>query len=315
MHGTKFISMLLAISTILISCGGDNNFRVSNESKNLSAAQNAVASNNNSLHEKTRESAAKAPEALQGTVQSSKKNETVESNQSTTKASNGSANKSKLQNQQPSTKAKGSSSQKNTTSSNIQGAVLVTNLQSTMVLVNKRSYLPANWEPSDLVKVNVLYKGKRGNNRMRREAAEALNSLFAAAQKDGIILAAVSGFRSYEYQKSLFARHAAQLGETEARKISAYPGQSEHQTGLAMDVSCASLGYTLKESFGNTPEGKWLRSHAAEYGFIIRYPKGKESITGYSYEPWHIRYVGREAAEEIMSKNITLEEYIGMQNS
>ena len=91
----------------------------------------------------------------------------------------------------------------------------------------------------------------------------------------------------------------------------AYPGQSEHQTGLAMDVSCQSVGFTLEEDFGQTTEGIWLSENAHKFGFIIRYGKDTTNITGYSYEPWHIRYVGKDAAKEIYDLNITLEEYLG----
>ena len=91
--------------------------------------------------------------------------------------------------------------------------------------------------------------------------------------------------------------------------ISALSGRSEHQTGLAMDISSKAMGYKLDQSFGNTLEGKWLSKNSAEFGFIIRYPKGKEAITGYTYEPWHMRYIGKDIAEEITNKGTTLEEY------
>jgi D-alanyl-D-alanine carboxypeptidase len=115
-----------------------------------------------------------------------------------------------------------------------------------------------------------------------------------------------SGFRSYAYQQNLYNRYVARDGKAEADRYSARPGHSEHQTGLAMDVN--SVG----QSFAYTSEGKWLAAHAHEYGFIIRYPKGKEDITGYMYEPWHIRYVGVEIAKEITEAGITFEEYMGV---
>lgn len=190
--------------------------------------------------------------------------------------------------------------------------VTINDYNNRLIVANKDRSLPSNWRPSDLVPVKVPYRGRPEAAYMRKEASEALTRLFAKAKRDKINLYAVSGFRSYELQKSIYARNVAQNGEATASMQSAYPGKSEHQTGLAMDISCPALGYSLKQSFGNTREGKWLKENASEFGFIIRYPKGKEPITGYIYEPWHIRYVGREAAVEIMRRGITLEEYLGL---
>lgn len=145
---------------------------------------------------------------------------------------------------------------------------------------------------------------------MRKVAASAIEKLFAAAKKDGIDIKAVSGYRSYATQKSIFDRNASIKGEAVANKTSARPGQSEHQTGLAMDISSASAGYDLQQSFGNTKEGKWLKANAHKYGFIIRYGKDQEKLTGYSYEPWHVRYVGVYIAGEITSQKLTLEQYL-----
>lgn len=145
---------------------------------------------------------------------------------------------------------------------------------------------------------------------MRAEAARALEELFRQAAAEGIELAGVSGYRSYQRQEAIFNYRARERGEEVANRTSARPGQSEHQTGLAMDVSSASVGYALIEDFGNTKEGLWLAENAPRFGFIIRYPKGKEHLTGYSYEPWHIRYVGVEAAQEIAARGLILEEYL-----
>ena len=146
---------------------------------------------------------------------------------------------------------------------------------------------------------------------MQPVAAHALEELFDAANDDGIILYATSGFRSYSTQKAIFDRRSQQRGERAANRSVAKPGYSEHQTGLAMDVEGqSSLGSGLVEDFGETPEGIWLAQNCHKFGFIIRYPKGKSDITGYIYEPWHIRYVGPEAASEIASLDITFEEYI-----
>ena len=115
-----------------------------------------------------------------------------------------------------------------------------------------------------------------------------------------------SGFRSYETQNRIYNNYVSNYGQSSADTFSARPGHSEHQTGLAIDVN------SIDDSFADTPEAEWLASHAHEYGFIIRYPKGKESITGYKYEPWHIRYLGVEKATEVYNSGLTLEEFLGI---
>jgi zinc D-Ala-D-Ala carboxypeptidase len=189
--------------------------------------------------------------------------------------------------------------------------VVVTNPTDRAVVVNKQRALPGDYIPSDLVYPNVKFSfsDKIDKRKMRKEAAEALESLFAAAKKDKIELAAVSGYRSYNTQKSLFAHYVKVQGLERASQVSAKEGHSEHQTGLTMDVSSASAKFLLEEHFGDTKEGKWLAEHAHEHGFIIRYPEGKEKETGYAYEPWHIRYVGVDVATEIEEKDIILEQY------
>jgi len=181
------------------------------------------------------------------------------------------------------------------------------------VLVNKSYRLPKNYKPDDLVEPNVpfIFKEKLEKRLMRKEAAEALEKLFAAAEKDGVPLAGVSGFRSEATQKALFESYVKRDGEEAARKYSAVPGFSEHQTGLAMDVTGINGKCPAEDCFAGTKEAKWLADHAAEYGFIIRYPKGKDDITGYQYEPWHLRYVGTKMAKDIADKGLTLEEYLG----
>ncbi|UVI31120.1 M15 family metallopeptidase [Paenibacillus spongiae] len=195
---------------------------------------------------------------------------------------------------------------------NPSGTVVVWNLSSTVVLVNKERTLPSSYVPSDLVVPNVpfSFSGSNPKKQLRKPAAAALEKLFAGAKKDGISLKAVSGYRSYATQQSIFARNAKLKGEALANKTSARAGQSEHQTGLAMDVSSASVDYTLEQRFGKTKEGKWLKANAAKYGFIIRFGEGQEKLTGYSYEPWHIRYVGVWIAGEITRQGKTLEQYL-----
>ncbi|NBI28178.1 D-alanyl-D-alanine carboxypeptidase family protein [Chengkuizengella sp. YPA3-1-1] len=187
----------------------------------------------------------------------------------------------------------------------------ITNQESTAVLVNKQRSLEDNYIPTDLVQPNIPFSftGESEKKWLREEAARALEQLFDQAKQENIQLNGVSGYRSYQTQKSIFNWNVQEQGEEQARRYSAYPGTSEHQTGLAIDVSSPSVNNVLEESLGSTKEGQWLAEHAAEFGFIIRYPQDKEHITGYAYEPWHLRYVGKEIASEIMGHNITLEEY------
>jgi D-alanyl-D-alanine carboxypeptidase len=194
-----------------------------------------------------------------------------------------------------------------------EGKIIVDNTDDILVLVNKNRNLPPDYVPSDLVIPNVRFPFEDFDEKkqMRKEAAEALEELFNGAEEEGIYLFAISGYRSYNRQKYLFDIRAERDGFEKANKLTAYPGQSEHQTGLAMDVSCQSVGFDLTQKFGQTVEGIWLKENAYRFGFIIRYQEDTVDITGYSYEPWHIRYVGKEVAEEIYEKNITLEEYLG----
>jgi D-alanyl-D-alanine carboxypeptidase len=144
---------------------------------------------------------------------------------------------------------------------------------------------------------------------MREEAATALENMFATAQKSGIELYAVSGYRSYNRQQQLFNAEINRVGIEKAEQAVAIPGASEHQSGLAMDISSKSNKFYLNEDFANTTEGKWLKDNSHRFGFILRYPKEKIDITNYMYEPWHFRYVGVKAATIMYEHNWTLEEY------
>jgi zinc D-Ala-D-Ala carboxypeptidase len=192
------------------------------------------------------------------------------------------------------------------------GKKVIMNPENILSLVNKEYYLPADYKPHDLVapKVPFTFKDENIEKRfMRQEAARALEELFAAAKKEGITLIAASGYRSYNRQQTLFEYEVKKSGHEKAIHAVAMAGQSEHQTGLAIDITSPSVNYEITTAFGDTNEGKWVAEHAHEYGFIIRYPKGKEQITGYQYEPWHIRYVGKKAAKVMFEKGLTLEEY------
>jgi D-alanyl-D-alanine carboxypeptidase len=179
------------------------------------------------------------------------------------------------------------------------------------VLVNKVNKLPKDYQPSNLMYPNIpfTFEQKAEKRQMRSEAGAAIEKLFAGAEQDGVQLLGVSAYRSHASQTALFNYYVDLDGYEAASTYSAVPGTSEHETGLAIDVTGENGECAAEDCFAGTVEADWLQEHAAEYGFIIRYPKGKDSITGYQYEPWHLRYVGKAIAKEIMSRGITLEEY------
>lgn len=181
---------------------------------------------------------------------------------------------------------------------------------SLLVLANKTYYLAADYVPEDLVQPDVFnyYEDKR---ELRAPAAEALEILFAAAEEEGYKLVFRSGFRSYDIQKIIFERKVKERGFEAANQVSAKPGQSEHQTGLAADITSWSVKNALDEAFGETPEGIWVAENAHLFGFIIRYQIDTVDITKYQYEPWHLRYMGIEDATRIYEAGVTLEEYLG----
>lgn len=198
-------------------------------------------------------------------------------------------------------------------SSFYENVITVSNGDSKLVLVNKNYALDSSYAPSDLVLPNVLALGHEQNKTiyLREEASQHLEQLFSAAEQEaGLIFLARSGYRSYETQVSLYQRYVDQNGQEAADRFSARAGHSEHQTGLAIDVTADSVNGQLTTEFGKTAEGIWLKDNAHRFGYIIRYLEGRESETGYQYEPWHIRYVGVEAATEIYENNWILEQYL-----
>ena len=172
------------------------------------------------------------------------------------------------------------------------------------VLVNKNNKLDKFYKPNDLVKLSELYSNK--DKYMRRDAALNFEKMSRDALLDGYKIVAVSTYRSYFYQQELFNYYVKIMGIKKALKASAKEGHSEHQTGLSVDVMGSNNDYN---NFEKTPEFKWMMNNAYKYGFILRFPKGKEHITGFKYEPWHYRYVGKKIAKIIYRNNITLEEY------
>ncbi len=179
------------------------------------------------------------------------------------------------------------------------------NLNTNLLLVNKYNYLTEDYVPSNLENISTTYA--RSGMQLVKEAKEAFETLSENAKKDGMNVIAMSSYRSYDYQVNLYNNYVAQDGKEAADKYSARPGYSEHQTGLAVDVYNLDLPYT---SFEETEEFTWMQENAYKYGFILRFPKDKVDITGYQYESWHYRYVGKKVAKEIKDNNLTLEEYI-----
>ncbi len=186
------------------------------------------------------------------------------------------------------------------------------NLPWNLTLVNFENALPEDFAPETLSEVD---NGYEADSRI----AEAAKKMIADAYAQNVRIIALSAFRDYEYQTELFENKVQRLQQEkgysvdkareEAKTVVAYPGTSEHQLGLALDL--VDAGHTkLDESQEDTKAYKWLYEHCAEYGFIVRYPNGKTNITGIIYEPWHFRYVGEEAAKIIMDEKLTLEEYL-----
>ena len=165
-------------------------------------------------------------------------------------------------------------------------------------LVNKYNYISKDYIPSNLIKVNNFY--------INKEAYESFLEMRKAMEKDNLNIRIISAYRSYDYQEELYKRYLQKEKQTIVDTYSARPGYSEHHTGLAIDVDNSKLDFN---KFYLTKEFLWMQENAHKYGFILRYPKDKEYITGYTYEPWHYRYVGKEIANYIKKHNSTYEEY------
>lgn len=186
------------------------------------------------------------------------------------------------------------------------------NLPWYLTLVNFEHALPEDFAPESLGVADNTYQTDS-------RIVDTTKKMIADARKEGVRIIAISAFRDYDYQMELFENKVIRLQQSkgysvdkareEAATVVAYPGTSEHQLGLALDLVDARH-VKLDQSQENTAAYKWLYEHCAEYGFIVRYPNGKTDITGIIYEPWHFRYVGTDAAKVIMEKEITLEEYL-----
>lgn len=181
----------------------------------------------------------------------------------------------------------------------------IDNEDDLLVLVNKYHSLSSSYVPKDLTTISSKYQWLGRSNQLTKEATQAFETMCEAALKDNITILAGSGYRSYNYQKTLYNNYVARDGFDEAETYSARPGYSEHQTGLAMDIT-NKYGFIDKDD----KEYTWLVNNSYKYGFILRYPENKEKITGYMYEEWHYRYVGVEIAKEVYESNLTYDEYV-----
>lgn len=178
-----------------------------------------------------------------------------------------------------------------------------------ITLANTESLLDENFVPDDLTKDLSCRKISYDPIQLRQAAADALCALFDAGEAEGIYLYAHSGYRSYRTQKTMYYnRLEKNKGKDDG--VVAYPGSSDHQTGLGIDViNKAGIGKKFTEAFAKTKQGQWLAENCWDYGFIIRYQKDKEEITKIIYEPWHLRYVGVQVAQYMRDQNLCLEEF------
>ena len=186
---------------------------------------------------------------------------------------------------------------------------------SLTVLVNKRTPLaPQDYAPDDLVAMADLGIPSINEHSLRSPAAQGIVAMFADAAAQGLVLDMSSGYRDFALQTELYDEHVEQLGASGADEVSARPGRSEHQTGLAADISApgSDPDCILDTCFADTAAGQWLAENSWRYGFILRYPAGLESVTGFTYEPWHFRFIGEEAASAYHAAGAaTLEEFLG----
>lgn len=176
-------------------------------------------------------------------------------------------------------------------------------------MVSKQAGLPASYVPPNLVSLppETVFSD---NQQLRQEAAEALKAMLNDASKLGFDIRVRSAYRSYEEQDAAYRYWVSVLGEEQANRQSARPGHSEHQLGTTVDLTSASVNFQLSQAFGDTAEGRWLQENSFRYGFVLSYPVGKEHITGYIYEPWHFRYIGRDMARAQANSGLTLAEFL-----
>lgn len=178
-----------------------------------------------------------------------------------------------------------------------------------LMLVNKYYKLPSDYEPTDLVSISTKYAwGDAGSKRIRKVVYDAFVEMWNQANEDGHYLMINSAYRPYKDQETIYNNYKAKQGQKYADSIAAHPGYSEHQTGLCLDIF--SKTNSNKQTFGDSETAAWLKNNSYKYGFILRYPEDSNiNATGFTYEAWHYRYVGKEAAKYIYENNIIFEEY------
>lgn len=186
----------------------------------------------------------------------------------------------------------------------------IANPNDILTLVKKGFYLSENYEPKDLVKPNAKYVAPDcGNNQLRKTAYKAMLKMIKDAEKEDLHLLLNSGYRSYAEQTRIYQETEAKYGGAYAAEYVAAPGASEHQTGLGLDMTSQSVVDKKRLVFSDTAEYKWVIANCQKYGFVIRFEQGTDGITGISHEPWHLRYVGEDAARDMIEHNWTFEEY------
>lgn len=190
----------------------------------------------------------------------------------------------------------------------------LTDPTSPWLIVNKhRPLTPADFAPADLVRPAVATTASGEAALLNSTTAAAAEAMFAAAAADGVALILASGYRSFATQTATYNGYVAARGQADADTASARPGYSEHQTGWAFDITDGGGACGFQPCFADQPAAMWVKANGHRFGFIVRYPWMFHTITGYYYEPWHLRYVGVEAATDMAEKGVqTLEEYFGV---
>jgi len=190
-----------------------------------------------------------------------------------------------------------------------ENSIKAKHLYKDYILVNKYNFLDKNYVPKNLEKISTQYA--LSGMKLVKSAKDAFEDMASDAKKEGYNIIAMSSYRSYDYQINLYNRYVKSDGKKAADTYSGRPGYSEHQTGLAIDIYNGKYNY---KNFGKTKEYLWMQKNAYKYGFILRFPENKEKETGYKYESWHYRYVGKTLAKEIYINDLTLEEYHATHN-
>lgn len=290
----KTVMVALVLSTMVLSFTACSKNKTTDNAAQANASvatiQTGEVINNTQSQSNTQNTSSNTQNTSQSNTQNTSQGNTQNTSQSNTQNTSQNNTQENAQNNSAS-QAQNVNSNSNVTSKGykievIDGATYIEGL----LIANKTYALPSTYNPGDLTD----------------EVKAAFSRMQQDAKKEGLNIYISSGFRSYNTQVSVYNRYVKQDGQALADTYSSRPGHSEHQTGLCFDLN------SIDDSFGYTPESAWVDKHAHEYGFIVRFPNGKDAYTGYQYEPWHLRYVGTEWAEKIYSSGLSLEEYFGI---